>query len=120
MLPARDPTAIARSLRRMATDAEIRLWSRLRRHGIGWHFRRQHPVPPYVLDFACPRLRVAVEADGGQHACPFEHAARDRFLDERGWLVVRFWNNEILANTDGIIMAIRTACEDRARKEPPP
>ncbi|HEX3401751.1 MAG TPA: DUF559 domain-containing protein [Acetobacteraceae bacterium] len=66
----------ARTLRNAATDAEQRLWSRLRRHGIGWHFRRQHPVPPHVVDFACRELRIAIEADGGQHAAPGEHARR--------------------------------------------
>ncbi len=58
----------ARQLRQLSTDAERRLWSRLRNHQLGWHFRRQHPVPPYVLDFACADLRIAVEADGGQYA----------------------------------------------------
>jgi primosomal protein N' (replication factor Y) len=84
---------MARSGRRFPTEAERRLWSRLRRHGIGWHFRRQHPVPPFVLDFACPKLMVAVEADGGQHNEPGEHDGRDRSLRKQGWLVLRFWNN---------------------------
>ena len=73
-----------------------------------------------MLDFACPALRVAVEADGGQHSEPGEHDWRDSFLAERGWLVLRFWNNEILANTDGIIAVIQEACQQRAAARPPP
>jgi primosomal protein N' (replication factor Y) len=114
---------IARSARRFPTDAERRLWSRLRRHGIGWHFRRQHPVPPFVLDFACVTLHVAVEADGGEHAEPGRNAARDRFLTDRGWAVLRFRNNEILANTDGVMAVIQAACWGRAEaalQTPPP
>jgi very-short-patch-repair endonuclease len=109
----------ARAARRYPTDAERRLWSRLRGNTIG-HFRRQHPVPPFVLDFACPALGVAVEADGGQHAEPREHERRDRFLAEYGWLVLRFWNNEILADMDGVIAVIQTACQHRAAARPPP
>jgi very-short-patch-repair endonuclease len=110
---------MARSARRFPTDAERRLWSRLR-HGVGWHFRRQHPVPPFVLDFACPTLAIAVEADGGQHAEPVEHDWRDQFLQQRGWLVLRFWNNEILVNTEGVITVIQEACRHRAVAAPPP
>ena len=92
----------------------------MRRHGIGWHFRRQHPVPPFVLDFACIALGVAVEADGGQHNEPGEHDWRDDFLAQRGWLMLRFWNNEILANTDGVIAVIKEACQQRAVLAAPP
>jgi very-short-patch-repair endonuclease len=111
---------MARSSRRMPTVAERRLWTRLRRHGVGWHFRRQHPVPPFVLDFACPMLGIAIEADGGQHARPGEHDARDSLLRQRGWMVLRFWNNDILANTDGIVAVIREACDLRAWWHPLP
>ena len=111
---------LARIARIYPTDAERRLWSRLRRNAIGWHFRRQHPVPPFIVDFACPGLRIVVEADGGQHNEPGEHDARDDFLEQRGWLVLRFWNNEILGNTDGIIAVIQAACQQRAVARPPP
>ncbi|HET7883367.1 MAG TPA: DUF559 domain-containing protein [Acetobacteraceae bacterium] len=113
----------ARIARRFPTATEKRLWSRLRRDALGCHFRRQHPVPPYVLDFGCPSLKIAVEADGGQHNQPGEHAARDRYLQERGWLVLRFWNNEMLENIDGVIAVIHKACQQRAATplpNPPP
>ena len=111
---------LARSARSYPTEAERRLLGRLRRHAIGWHFRRQHPVPPFVLDFACIALCVAVEADGGQHNEPGEHDWRDAFLAQRGWLMLRFWNNEILANTDGVIAVIKEACQQRAVLATPP
>ena len=111
---------MARIARRFPTPAERRLWARLRRDALGWHFRRQHPVPPFVLDFACPSLVLAVEADGGQHNEPGEHERRDRFLADRGWLVLRFWNHEVLSNTDGVIAVIRAACQERAADKPPP
>jgi very-short-patch-repair endonuclease len=112
-------TQLARTARRFPTAAERRLWSRLRRDALGWHFRRQHPVPPFVLDFACPSLKLAVEADGGQHSEPGKHDSRDGFLPRQGWLVLRFWNNEILANTDGVIAIIQAACEQRALSSTP-
>ena len=111
---------MARIARKFPTLAERRLWARLRRNVLGWHFRRQHRVPPFVLDFACPSLLVTVEADGGQHNEPGEHDGPDRFLSECGWLVLRFWNNEILANTGGVIAVIRAACQERATERPPP
>ena len=115
------PTVLlARTARRSPTEAERLLWSRLRRKAIGWHFRRQHPVPPYVLDFACTVLRIAVEADGGQHATTGEHETRDGDLAQHGWLVLRFWNNDILANTDGVIALIQRACRQCASDTPPP
>jgi very-short-patch-repair endonuclease len=110
---------LARDSRRLPTNAEQKLWSRLRRHGIGWHFRRQHLVPPFVLDFACPGLMVAMEANGGQHNEPGDHGGRDDVLRKQGWFVLRFWNNEILANTEGVITTIQAACQQRAGSKTP-
>ena len=113
--------ATVRKLRRNSTDAESRLWSRLRNHQLGWHFRRQHPMAPYVLDFACVDLRVAVEADGGQHADSETDKIRDAHLADHGWLMLRFWNNEILQNTDGVLAVIMDACRRRhPHPDPPP
>jgi len=111
---------LARSARRFPTQAERRLWSRLRHNALGWRFRRQHPVSPFMLDFACPALRIAVETDGGQHNEPGEHAWRDKSLTDQGWLVLRFWNHEVLNNTDGVIAVIEAACRQRAVATPPP
>jgi primosomal protein N' (replication factor Y) len=119
-VPVSPELEVARIARKFPTIAERRLWAILRRNALGWHFRRQHPVPPFVLDFACPSLRVAIEADGGQHNEPGEHKWRDQVLAESGWLVLRFWNNEILTNTDGVITSIQAACQHRAAAGPPP
>jgi very-short-patch-repair endonuclease len=95
----------ARVLRRNMTDAEQVLWKELRKYSLGWRFRRQFPIPPYIVDFACVAARLVVEADGGQHARPGDHDRRDE-LQRRGWRVLRFWNNEILANRQGVLRTI--------------
>jgi very-short-patch-repair endonuclease len=100
----------ARRLRRNMTGAERRLWARLRDHQLGgWAFRRQHPIPPYVADFACIDVRVVVEVDGGQHAESKSDQKRDDFLASQGWRVIRFWNNDVLANTEGVLMQLLAA-----------
>jgi very-short-patch-repair endonuclease len=100
----------ARQLRREMTDAERRLWKHLRNDQLGGcTFRRQHPIPPYVADFACVDARVVVEVDGGQHADSHRDAARDAFLVQHGWRVLRFWNNDVLANTEGVLLQILAA-----------
>jgi very-short-patch-repair endonuclease len=101
------PTGRARQLRRDATDAEQRLWSALRdRRRRGYRFRRQHPIGNYIADFACTRHRLMVEADGGQHAENEDDRRRTASLESEGWRVLRFWNNDILGNTEGVIEAI--------------
>jgi lysyl-tRNA synthetase class 2 len=109
---------IARKLRSNATDAETWLWSRLRRKQIdGRRFRRQVPLGPYVADFVCLDARLIVEVDGGQHT---EQAKRDAvrtaWLAAQGFRVLRFWNNDVLSNTDGVVETIRSAL----RAVPPP
>lgn len=101
----------ARLLRKNPTDAEKRLWSRLRGNQLGCKFRRQHPVGGYVADFACVEHRLIVEADGGQHAENPSDAVRTQRLEALGWRVLRFWNNEILQNTDGVVAVIFQALE---------
>ena len=97
-------TVIARKLRRSQTDAEQLLWSKLRsRQLAGLKFRRQFPLPPYVADFCCEEARLIVEVDGGQHAEAFEDQARTDFFERRGYRVIRFWNNDVLLNIEGII-----------------
>lgn len=95
------------------TGAEKRLWSHLRDRRLGgFKFRRQHPEGPFVLDFACTEHRLAVEADGGQHADSVADARRTAFLESRGWRVLRFWNNDVLANADGVLDAIVRALHE--------
>ncbi|MEA2779450.1 MAG: hypothetical protein QOK29_994 [Rhodospirillaceae bacterium] len=95
----------ARRLRKNLTDAERRLWSKLRRRQLdGFRFRRQVPLGPYFVDFLCIEERLIIEVDGGQHAV--EQAAdakRTAWLEGEGFRVVRFWNNDVLANADGVI-----------------
>jgi very-short-patch-repair endonuclease len=101
------PSERARELRRDSTDAERRLWSALRDRGLrGYRFRRQHPIGHYIVDFACTQHRLIVEADGGQHADNEADRRRTASLEGEGWRVIRFWNNDALANTDGVVEAI--------------
>jgi len=101
----------ARTLRKNPTDAEIRLWSRLRQKQIeGFRFRRQRPVGPYIVDFICLNAGLVLEVDGGQHNEPSEYEThRTQFLEEEGFRVLRFWNNDVLANFDGVLEVIRGA-----------
>jgi very-short-patch-repair endonuclease len=88
------------------TDAEARLWHALRRDQLnGLHFRRQHPIGPFTVDFYCPSLRLAVEVDGGQHAEQRKQAddRRTKWLAEKGVTVVRYWNNDVLSNLEGVL-----------------
>jgi very-short-patch-repair endonuclease len=100
----------ATELRRNTTDAERRLWAALRdRRLAGYKFRRQHPIGPFIVDFACTRHGLIVEADGGQHQEDPCDARRTAWLESRGWRVLRFWNNDILANTEGVVSTILEA-----------
>ncbi len=108
-----DLLEFARQLRKEQTDAERLMWSLLRdRRLAGFKFRRQHPVERYILDFYCHEARLAVELDGGQHNEP-DARARDEqrasFLEARGIRVLRFWNNDVLNNTEGVLQAIYDA-----------
>ena len=101
----------ARELRANQTDAEQLLWHLLRgKRFLGYKFRRQHPVAPYILDFYCDALKLAVELDGGQHAEQEAYDAhRTRALETRGIRVLRFWNNDVLTQTEAVLEAIRQA-----------
>ena len=94
------------------TDAERRLWSVLRGRQLGWKFRRQYPLGPYILDFACFDTKAAIEVDGGQHAASPSDERRTAWLEAQGWRVLRFWNNEVLENTEGVVARIREALGD--------
>jgi primosomal protein N' (replication factor Y) len=104
------PPTHSRRLRAQATDAERRLWALLRDRQIGGcKFRRQHPVGPFFADFAAVERRLIVEADGGQHADSHADARRTAWLESQGWRVIRFWNNEILTNPEGVARAVLEA-----------
>jgi very-short-patch-repair endonuclease len=86
------------------TDAERKLWSILRNRKLSGHkFRRQVPIGPYVADFLCFEARLIVEADGRQHAEAASDAKRDAWLGEQGFTVIRFWNNDIFENPEGVL-----------------
>ena len=114
-----EKTEKARRLRRDPTIVERRLWYRLRNGQIDGHrFRRQHPVGPYVLDFYCPRLRLAIELDGGQHdfAGKIERdQRRDLWLAARGVSVLRFWNSDVIENMAGVLERISIVASEVAR-----
>ena len=98
----------ARTLRTNQTDAEARLWSRLRNRSLGgFKFRRQISVDSFIADFLCSESMLIVELDGGQHD---EQAAADArrtaYLEGLGYCVLRFWNNDVLANTEGVLEVI--------------
>jgi very-short-patch-repair endonuclease len=108
----RDLSSLARRMRRQQTDAEKRLWSMLRANRVaGWKFKRQEQIGDFIVDFVCFRARLIVEADGSQHAESPGDAKRDAYLSSQGFRVLRFWNNEILTNSDGVAMAILAALE---------
>jgi very-short-patch-repair endonuclease len=104
------PNQRARRLRQSSTDAERRMWSALRdRRLTRYKFRRQHPVGDFIVDFACTEFRLVIELDGGQHADDPADIRRTAWLEGQGWKVIRFWNNDILTNTDGVLQAILRA-----------
>jgi very-short-patch-repair endonuclease len=104
-------TPIARRLRRDRTVAEDRLWRYLRNRQMeGAKFRFQSPVGPYAPDFLCVEAKLIVELDGGQHGVEIEKdAARTKWIEAAGYHVIRFWNNDVLTNTEGVLEVIRMA-----------
>ncbi|MBS0245227.1 MAG: endonuclease domain-containing protein [Proteobacteria bacterium] len=100
----------AKALRQSSTDAEVRLWRILRSRQLNHiKFRRQAPIGPWIVDFVAFENRLIVEADGSQHAQSHHDKVRDRDLQERGFRILRFWNNDILLSTNGVLEAILTA-----------
>jgi very-short-patch-repair endonuclease len=96
----------AKQLRVNMTDAERKLWRSLRSRSIGPKFRRQVPLGPYVVDFVCFESNLIVEVDGGQHATSKKDVTRDRYFVDRGYRVLRFWNNDVLQNLEGVLTSI--------------
>ena len=98
----------ARRLRRDSTDAERRLWRAVREQLPHAKWRRQMPIGAYFADLACFAARLVIELDGGQHT-PEADAARTRFIEAQGFRILRFWNNDVLANSAGVIETIAAA-----------
>jgi adenine-specific DNA-methyltransferase len=122
-VPAIRPTnPNARRLRREASDAERRIWLAVRDRRLGgFKFRRQATIGPFVADFLCAEKFLIVEIDGGQHSEAID-ASRTAFLQGRGYRVIRFWNNDVMQNLDGVLEAllIELASSPAARPSPNP
>jgi len=94
-------------LRKNSTPAERKLWSRIRDDQLGVTFRRQHAVENYIPDFCCPKAKLIIELDGSQHLEQEEYdEERTKNLESVGYKVIRFWNNDVMNNIDGVILAI--------------
>lgn len=104
------------------TDAERLLWRLLRNRQIsGFKFRRQHPIGPFIADFACLEKKIIIELDGGQHASTSARdAKRSYYLEAEGFQVMRFWNNEVLFETDAVLNAILERLEAPSPRPSPP
>lgn len=118
-------TSLARALRRTMTEAEKRLWWHLKRlPPTSSHWRRQAPIGPHYADFACHERRLVIEIDGGQHAeaaAATADAHRTAYLAARGYRVLRFWNNDVLTNIEGVLTVIAEALgDDRMPPTPDP
>ena len=103
---------LERRLRRQATDDEIKLWLSLRDRRLNdCKFVRQEAIESYIVDFVCRDRRLIVEVDGGQHADSTKDHERDRTLAAAGYRVLRFWNNDVLKNREGVLHVIAEALE---------
>jgi len=110
----------ARAMRHIsATEVEKRLWQRLRNRQLGVKFRRQQPIGPYIADFVCLELGLIIELDGGQHT-KLEDARRTAALQTLGFRILRFWNNDIIDNIEGVLTAILLALPSSALTPQPP
>jgi very-short-patch-repair endonuclease len=99
----------ARTLRVNSTDAEVRLWSHLRKRQLaGLKFRRQDTLGPTIVDFLSPELKLIIEADDGQHSEDTDRAGT-AFLQAHGYTMLRFWNDDILRNIDGVLTMVLDA-----------
>jgi very-short-patch-repair endonuclease len=113
---------VARRLRRDSTEAERRLWRAIRGSALGVGFRRQHPIGSAIADFACVEGRLVVGLDGGQHGGAAD-GERDAGMRAAGWRVLRYWNNEVIENLEGVLADIaRVLAEGKSAPDaaPPP
>ncbi|KAB2924963.1 MAG: endonuclease domain-containing protein [Candidatus Contendobacter sp.] len=112
----------AKTLRSHQTDAEQQLWHQLRAHRfMGLKFKRQKPIGHYIVDFICIEYQLIIEVDGGQHIDQMEYDdERTAWLESEGFMVLRFWNHEVLQEMDGVLERIRQAVVETAIPSPPP
>ena len=105
-------TNLAKTLRKRSTDAELILWQRIKARRLeGIKFRRQQPIEDFIVDFLSFEKRIIIELDGGQHVEDRQKdRERDKLLTKAGFKVLRFWNNEIFENLDGVLERIQQAC----------
>ncbi|MBT1073608.1 endonuclease domain-containing protein [Pelotalea chapellei] len=115
-------TVAAKELRKNSTDAERLLWRHLKAKQVhGLKFRRQEQIGRFIADFVCYETRLIIEADGGQHAVEKEKdEERTQWLNSQGFTVLRFWNNEILTNIEGVMEIIEMRCINRSSTTPLP
>ena len=105
-------------LRKKSTPAERKLWSRIRDDQLGVNFRRQHAVGNYIPDFVCIQKKLIIELDGSQHLEQEEYdEERTKYLESQGYKVIRFWNNDVMKDIEGVILAIMYAMDDETSKE---
>lgn len=104
---------LAKLNRHNPTDAERKMWSLLRNNGMGVAFRRQHQIGQYIVDFVCLEKKLIIECDGSQHLDNrVADNLRTSFLEQEGYHVIRFWNNEILFETEGVYLIIEKALKE--------
>jgi very-short-patch-repair endonuclease len=109
----------ARALRTKSTDAEQALWYQLRAgRFLGLKWRRQHPIPPFIVDFCCPSLGLVVELDGGQHSPPVD-SIRTGYLEAQGFLVIRYWCHLVLRERESVLADLRLHCLRRTLSPTP-
>ena len=98
-------TKLAKTLRKRSTDAEVLLWRKVKTKQLEEiKFRRQQPIEDFIVDFVSFEKRIIIELDGGQHSADKDiDRERDGFFEENGFTVLRFWNNEVLENLDGVL-----------------
>ncbi len=105
-------------LRKELTPAERKLWTVIRNDQLGVNFRRQHAIGNYIPDFVCLEKKLIIELDGSQHLEQEEYdQERTKYLESLGYKVIRFWNNDVTNNIDGVILAIHHAMEDETNKD---
>jgi len=110
--PDRKKVRVERGLRSQQTDAERKLWFALRDRQLdGFKFVRQEAIGPFIVAFVCRDRSLIVEVDGGQHSENERDVLRDAYLASEGYRVLRFWNNDVLQNRDGVLMTILEALE---------